>query len=241
MKAYIINLERSPERKAYMQNLLQVFPSFVCDFISAVDGKAMSEEMRKQQFDIDKFYLRYSVYPRPGEIGCTLSHQKCYRKVVSDNEPYVLILEDDIVLPSKGIYEILPELEKRMISDTPQIILLSGWYWYYNTHNLAGNYRLANIYDAFLTHAYMINQPAARILIENKPCITADDWRYIRKKGVRLQAVLPHLIEQKCDGSLATTVNIEAVGKRCLKWRLLNSPHLLLLKLLEFFGHYEKA
>ena len=124
MKAYIVNLERSPERKAYMQNVLQVLPSLVCDFIPAVDGKAMSEEMRKQQFDVDKFYSRYSIYPRPGEIGCTLSHQKCYRKIVSDNEPYVLILEDDIVLPNNGICEILPELEKRMTSNTPQIILL---------------------------------------------------------------------------------------------------------------------
>jgi len=241
MKAYIVNLERSPERKAYMQNVLQVLPSLVCDFIPAVDGKAMSEEMRKQQFDVDKFYSRYSIYPRPGEIGCTLSHQKCYRKIVSDNEPYVLILEDDIVLPNNGICEILPELEKRMTSNTPQIILLSGWYWYYNTKHLVGNYRLANIYDAFLTHAYMINLSAAKILIENKPYRIADDWRYIHKKGIRVQAVLPHLIDQKWDGSLATTVNIEAVGKRSLKWKLLNSPHLFLLKFLKYLGHYEKA
>ena len=84
MKAYVINLERSPERKIYMQKLLKKFPFLDVEFVTAVDGRAMNENERIHQFDVDKFYARYSVMPRPGEIGCTLSHQKCYCKMVKD-------------------------------------------------------------------------------------------------------------------------------------------------------------
>ena len=88
MKTYVINLERSPERKAYMQKILQSVPFLELEFVTAVDGKAMSEEAREKQFDAVKFHSRYSNYPRPGEIGCTLSHQKCYRKIVEEDVQY---------------------------------------------------------------------------------------------------------------------------------------------------------
>lgn len=74
MKAYVINLERSPERKIYIQELLKKHSSLDVEFVAAVDGKELNEDDKKRQFDVDKFYSRYSLYPRPGEIGCTLSH-----------------------------------------------------------------------------------------------------------------------------------------------------------------------
>lgn len=241
MKAYIINLERSPERKIYMQEMLRALPCLTPEFISAVDGKTLDEEMRERLFDTRKFQQRYSTYPRLGEIGCTLSHQRCYRKIVEDKEPYVLILEDDIALPDNAICGILQDLEKQIKQEVPQVILLSGWYWYYNVLPLTANYKLANVYDAFLTHAYVINQAAAKLLIEELPYITADDWRYIRKKGVKLQALLPHLIDQNWDGSLPTTVNVETVGCKKWSWKLFHLKHLLFMRLLSIIGHFEKA
>lgn len=241
MKAYVINLDRSPERKKYMQEILQNFSYLTSEFVSAIDGKTLGEEMKEKLFDTCKFRHRYSINPRPGEIGCTLSHQKCYRKIVEDKEPYVLILEDDIALPDDGFCEILQDLEKQIKQEVPQVILLSGWYWYYNVFPLTVNHKLANVYDAFLTHAYIINQSAAELLIEERPYITADDWRYIRKRGVKLQAVLPHLIEQNWDGSLPTTVNVEAVENRKWGWKLFHLRHLLFMKYLSFIGHFEKA
>ena len=65
-------------------------------YIEAVDGKAMSEKERHEKFDYTQFFKKYSVAVRPGEIGCTLSHQKCYRKIIEDNESYALILEDNV-------------------------------------------------------------------------------------------------------------------------------------------------
>ena len=113
MKAYVINLERSPERKIYMQKLLKKFPFLDVEFVTAVDGRAMNENERIHQFDVDKFYARYSVMPRPGEIGCTLSHQKCYCKMVKEGIPCALILEDDIVLGENNYTKLVSEYAEK--------------------------------------------------------------------------------------------------------------------------------
>lgn len=147
----------------------------------------MNREELEENFDSEKFRLRYAKEVRPGEIGCTLSHQKCYRRLLESKEKCVLILEDDIIV-RQNIDFLLPELEKLLITNEPRIVLLSGWYWYLSTKVLKGHYRVANVYDAFLTHAYAINRAAASLIIESRPFIAADDWFYIRKKGVKIYA-----------------------------------------------------
>lgn len=243
MKVFVINLERSPERKLYMQEVLKHFPTCLdVEFVTAVDGKTMSLEERFRKFDEVKFKNHYGVPVRPSEIGVTLSHQKCYRKMIAENLPYVLIMEDDIAQPiGIDMSNILGNLGKEMQTDVPRIILLSGWYWYYNTSHFFDMYKLANVYSGFLAHAYLINIAAAKLLVEEKPYIVADDWCYIRKKDIKLQAVLPHLIDQNWDGSIVTTVNVEERGKVRLLWKLSHAPYLLFLKFLKLIGHFEKA
>ena len=160
------------------------------EFVEAVDARGMTEREKNVFFDTELFCKRYVKEVRPGEIGCTLSHQKCYRKLVESRDKYALILEDDIVI-RHNIDTLVPEIEKLLNTDEPRVILLSGWYWYLGTKTIKQHYCLARVYDAFLTHAYIINREAASLLIEQRPFITADDWFYIRKKGVKLYAVLP--------------------------------------------------
>ena len=169
MKAYIINLKEAIERRNYMQKQLALLPpSLSSEFIEAVNGKGMNREQLEENFDYEKFRLRYAKEVRPGEIGCTLSHQKCYRRLLESKEKYVLILEDDIIV-RQNIDFLLPELEKLLITNEPRIVLLSGWYWYLSTKAIKGHYRVANVYDAFLTHAYAINRAAASLIIESRP------------------------------------------------------------------------
>lgn len=241
MKSLIINLERSVDRKNYMEAQCKKFSFDDIEFIKAVDGNKLSVGERKKFFDIDRFKQRYSIDVRAGEIGCTLSHQKCYRKIVEDNLPFVLILEDDISLHSDISKEIHMLENLIMQVKDPTIILLSGWYWYGRGFFLKDEYRLVNVYDAFLTHSYIINNAAAKLLIEERPFITADDWRYIRQKGVRLQAICPHLIDQNWDGNFVTTVNVEIAKRKSLKWYYRNIGRLTYMKFLKWIGHFEKA
>ena len=36
----------------------------------------------------------------PGQIGCALSHIKIWEKAIKDNNKYILVLEDDAIIPS---------------------------------------------------------------------------------------------------------------------------------------------
>lgn len=241
MKTYIINLEKSIDRRRHMHEQLEKYPFLDAEYVTAVDGREMTEEERAKRFDLKSFQARYGKNVRPGEIGCTLSHQKCYRILAQGEKVCALILEDDIVV-NENIREIMKELETWMDSAEPRIVLLSGWYWFLKTGAFHQNYRLADVYDGFLTHSYVINQSAARLLIEEKPGITADDWKYIRRKGIDLKALRPHLIDQDWSGEYQTLVNTAYKSQSPLpmrvRFRIL--VRVVVLRLLKIAGHFEK-
>lgn len=100
MKGYVINLDRQPERlnQFYKQSGSEIF-----ERVPAVDRKVL-ELIGDKEFFFDTSTFSQFV-PRGvtmGEIACTLSHIRCWTKIVvdkniQDNE-FVLIAEDDIIL-----------------------------------------------------------------------------------------------------------------------------------------------
>ena len=244
IKAYIINLERSIERRSYMENQLIRFPFLQYEFISAVDGRVLSRSERSNKFDEEKFKYVYRRAVQPGEIGCTLSHQKCYRYLEEKNDNYALILEDDAILKD-NIEGILEEIINLLECDqSPRIILLSGWYYYTKKRRLIDRYFLADIYDGYGTYAYVVNRKAAKLLLEDKPFITADDWAYIKRKGVKIQAVYPHLLitDEDCNNNLVSTISNETklVSRKISLKQMEVFLHFLILKFFKLAGHFEK-
>lgn len=93
---FVINLERAPERRLYITSHLRslgIEPTVV----PAFDGRKMSmdelvadgrynDEVSKRSFD-----RSLSL----GEIGCTLSHFSIYQRMVRENIPVALVVEDD--------------------------------------------------------------------------------------------------------------------------------------------------
>lgn len=80
------------------------------------------------------------------------------------------------------------------------------------------------------------------MIIESRPFITADDWFYIRKKGVKIYAFLPHLLDQDWSGEHPTSINQEE-KKQCRgMWirKLRIYIHSFFLKVLYFMKRYEK-
>ena len=83
MLRLVVNLDRSPDRwKAIKTQLDQL--QIPVERLEAVDGKLLSEE------DVEK--LTSSVHfsmgrdLERGEIGCFLSHRKCWKKLVDSVE-----------------------------------------------------------------------------------------------------------------------------------------------------------
>ncbi len=93
MLIYLINLSRSSDRLEHMR---KVCTDAGLDFtrIEGVDGRELSVGV------IDKVVVGESRWGKltPGEVGCFLSHRKCWEALVKEGAQYGVILEDDVVL-----------------------------------------------------------------------------------------------------------------------------------------------
>lgn len=229
MKTYIINLKDATDRYQYMRDILKKYKSLDLEFIEAVDGRLMSESERKARFNIDSFKARQGCYPKPGEIGCTLSHRECYRKLLDSAENAALILEDDIVVKQENFEDVLNKVSRLTDTDIPMVILLSDWFWYSDCNEFDKSYKLANVYHAFLAQSYVINKAAARIILNNEADYVADHWHLIKRMGVKVSALIPHLIDQKWDGTFETSIQSKKESKSGVSIRgLLRNPKFLI-------------
>jgi glycosyl transferase family 25 len=96
---YIINLDKDFERMASLAKNLQ-FLGLNYTRISAIHGKAVPQW---EDLVNEKLYKKRNrmPMPRPGEVGCYLSHLKAMKEFMLTGEPWCVILEDDV--------EVLPE------------------------------------------------------------------------------------------------------------------------------------
>lgn len=94
---FVINLERNPERrKAIAEQLQDLNLNF--QILSATDGKFLKEEDLEKLYD-EKSSLKKIQFPlSKNEVACADSHLRLYEKIVAENIPYALILEDDVIL-----------------------------------------------------------------------------------------------------------------------------------------------
>jgi glycosyl transferase family 25 len=85
LKAYVINLERSADRRRYQQRQLERL-GMEYELVPGVDGRTLSSDAL-----VDNLTL--------GVVGCALGHLNAYRQVLADREEIALVLEDDAALP----------------------------------------------------------------------------------------------------------------------------------------------
>jgi glycosyl transferase family 25 len=101
--AYLINLDRSPDRLGRMQarfDALQV--GFVR--VTAADGKALSDAEREAVSARHEDWLPLTA----SEIGCFLSHRDCWRRIAEGDARYGCVFEDDMLL-SRHLKDCLAE------------------------------------------------------------------------------------------------------------------------------------
>lgn len=100
MKTYLINLDRSIDRLEVMKERLSAIGVTV-ERVPGIDGSKI--DITSLSVDVPN-----PSYPRTlttGEIGCFLSHRKCWEKLVESGDDWALILEDDCIFhPSASRY-----------------------------------------------------------------------------------------------------------------------------------------
>lgn len=206
MKAFVINMERSSVRRERMNFLLKN-TALDYEYISAVDGKALSDEEKNILFNIKKSINYYARDILAAEIGCTLSHQKIYRKIVSEDINYALILEDDI----ESIFipdSVCSKIENVLNSDQPVCVLLSGMFWWYKYYDkdCFDGHRMVCVYDGALTHSYFVNKAACIKMMAERPFFRADEWGMFKKLGIAILGIVPHLVNQVPESELSSTI-----------------------------------
>lgn len=90
-KVYWINLNRSIERRIYMENQFKKYNLIFNKRIIAIDGNNLYPEKYN-------YILNNNNKFKNNEIACTLSHLKAINCAIENNEDICLIMEDDISL-----------------------------------------------------------------------------------------------------------------------------------------------
>ena len=104
---YVINLERNPERRLFMQKQLDAL-NLNYQFVDAIDKFDLeSYEYRAQTsrilgIDAANLKYKYSQFIHSleglGHLACILSHIKTHNLMLENNDDVACILEDDVVL-----------------------------------------------------------------------------------------------------------------------------------------------
>ncbi|PWW37662.1 glycosyl transferase family 25 [Idiomarina loihiensis] len=110
-KTFLINLDRSKQRLADAKTQLDAL-NIPFERVSAADGSKLTESERAC-FDKSTAQQRYHYDLTWGEVGCYLSHIRCWQKIVDEKLDYAVILEDDLHLNEDfvKIHGVLEQLE----------------------------------------------------------------------------------------------------------------------------------
>ena len=196
VKVHVINLKTSTDRKQYIEHLLSPYQDFMdVHFVEAVDGRALSDEQLNEMWNQKETYKTYGRCMKGGEIGCSLSHRKCYEEILKNGDDVALILEDDVVFKENAdIRKVVSTVEKLLCTQKPMIVLLSGSYWFFKGKSLLDiDFQLASVFEAMGTMSYMINLAAAKRMTSIDKKYLADDWYHWRANGIKVYAVRPHI------------------------------------------------
>jgi glycosyl transferase, family 25 len=93
--AYVINLARSPERRAHITAELNK-AGVDYEVVTGVEGRDLNLH---DAGTIDPVLFTRSSWPA-GMAGCALSHLRVYQKILADGLDQAIVLEDDITVPA---------------------------------------------------------------------------------------------------------------------------------------------
>ena len=204
MKIFVINLERSTTRRAFMKQQLDA-QQLDYEFIKAVDGAVLTEEYLAQVCNFEELG-KYPHQLRRGVYGCQLSHYNVYQKIVADDLPYALIMEDDVTVdPSFSV--VLAELALQI--KPKEIILLFSQNNYMptvlstvNAVILPENHLLTypiTVWAFGSAAGYIIGRDAAQSMADSvlPMCFAADAWPHFYHKDAisSLRLVTPFLVK----------------------------------------------
>lgn len=199
MKTFLLNLDRCTERLEHMRQVLAAL-NFPYERVSAICGAELSEEELARFFDADRSLAANRSRMTVGEIGCALSHDLIYQRMMEEGIECALVLEDDIDI-SPEFPRALECVRKSLDVTRPQVFLFS----YFRNQNSfessapVSTFEIVRMKSMACTDAYVITLPAAELIYHaNYPVMTCSDQfrRWHRHFGLELYRCLPATVRQ---------------------------------------------
>ena len=97
LSKYYINLDRSTDRREYMEEQIKRLGVKNIERVPGVDGSKLKNS-KKGNIDEFKVDIKWNEKLKNGETGCLLSHLRAIKKFSETDDEYAIIMEDDIVL-----------------------------------------------------------------------------------------------------------------------------------------------
>ena len=192
VKIFVINLKRSPERRNEIARLMTNH-NLDFKFFDAIDGTTLSQEIINKSRERSNHWYKLDEGPEDsmklGEIGVAMSHYKLYQKILQENLPMALIMEDDINFDKRLSNLIKSGKIAKLVSKNFDLVLLgycthdvnfrkSADTSYWNRQRITKEFYVGIPVKWYWSAiGYVINQNAARLLINKQgdlPCVTAD-------------------------------------------------------------------
>lgn len=108
---FVINLDKDTERMRFMHEQLSKL-GIKYTRQTAVLGSQYKPTLA--EYDEIEALKKGGHALRPNELGCALSHARVLEKIVTEQIPYALVLEDDVVLPPNFTEVLEKEVEKNI-------------------------------------------------------------------------------------------------------------------------------
>lgn len=241
MRAYVINLARSPERRNHMRAQLAT-TGLPATFITAIDDREM--DLRGSD-DVQRSYLERPEW-RPGRVGNALSHLRAYEQILADGLDQALVLEDDVTLPP-DLGAVLDALDCQLSG--AEVVLLHFDSRYSCELSTDGAVRLPDSRLLVLPVDVGALAGAAGYVITRQGCermsktvlpvrSDADHWAHWYHEGAldRVRCVFPHAIDK--DPSFESTIDYHSPTS--LRARTLRAVHRYRIPLVDQVVSYRR-
>ncbi len=197
---YVINLKGSEQRLARASQQLSA-QRLSFERIDAVNGRLLNTEQKHAvvdpQANRQKFYRPLS----DGEIGCYLSHKKCWQRLLDSHCDYAVILEDDFTATGnlKNCVEVA--MKSKLPLDIVKLCNYQGRERPVKYQHALSNKHTLVVHDKPLSGccAYIITRAGAKRMLAHAQKIyrpVDTDIQHTWETGVSVGAIQPYPVLQ---------------------------------------------
>lgn len=230
MKTFLINLDKNPERLAAMTSQLEKL-GVVFERVRAVYGKDLSDEEKRRAVNRFRWWCAKGYRIRDGEIGCAISHNNIYRKMIDGNIPVACVFEDDVQFDER-FNEVLASVSRFIDLEKPQVVLLTN---FTRVRRNPETPEIVPIANDHCTAGYVLTLPAARAILRvNSPIqVPSDGWpRWVKRGVISLYQAFPTVCGQEDRETFGSDIEVGTV----VRTKEMSAIRLLLFKLKRLVG-----